>query len=175
MTPTAGAGLLICAGCTSIAVMWRNLLLCAVGAAALTGCGSAAPQYAPATRAAAPAQREPTQAYIDAVQQLLQPPGEMASLVVARIGGDTRGLNPRTAHEAVERTGERIASLKALRLRSPVLRAQRARIVAAIAGPVVTTMNRIAAATDRGETAAIEREGRRLIELVKELPSRVAA
>ena len=155
--------------------MWRNLLPYAIGAVVLTGSGTVALRHSPVARAVVPAQREPTRAYIEAVERLLRPPGELVSLVVASIGGDARGLTPQAAHNAVKQTGDRVTSLRALPLRSPTLRAQRARIVTAIAGPVVATMSRIATATDRGDKVAIAREGRRLIREIKELPSLVVA
>lgn len=150
--------------------MCRRLLLTTCAAALLTGCGSAALQDSPA---AAPPAREPTRAYIEASQRLLQPPGEIASLVVASIGGDPSALDARAVRERVEWTRDRVAALQAVPLRDPGLRAQRTRLVGAIRDPVLLTMDRIASAAARGDANVAVREGQLLINEIKGLPSRV--
>ena len=154
-------------------VLGRQLIhaiLAAALVATLAGCGSESVQ---GLRAAGPSEREPTRAYIDASQRLLQPPGELASLVVASLETNGPRLDAQSARDAVSRTRDRIAILRAVAIRSSGLRAQRARLISAIGGPVIASMDRVAAAAARNDGAAARREGRRLLQEIKELPSHV--
>ena len=96
----------------------------AVACAALAGCGETAPAPDPVTPSG----------YIDAVQDLLDPPGRLASLVPEAVDGTPGPAVSRARlRDLVARARDQLEGFRALRVEDAGLRRQRDRLAGAYA------------------------------------------
>jgi hypothetical protein len=133
----------------------------ALACAAIAGCGDAAPEPAPVTPSA----------YIDAVQDLLDPPGRLASLV-SEATDDTPGPPASRARlrGLVDRARDQLAGFRALRIEDAGLRRQRDRLAGAYAR-LIPRMQTAADALSADDAAAVPAAAGPFLDSLRELPS----
>lgn len=141
----------------------------AVGAlvcAALAGCGGGSDAVTPTAT--------PTQ-YIAAVEQLMDPPAQLASSVSERAGDSTV---PRPSRKRLDRivtsARERLADFRAIRLGDPVLRRQRARLAGAYAR-LIPSMDGVVDALVDEDSTGLATAARPFLDALDSLPSAAAS
>jgi hypothetical protein len=133
----------------------------AVACAALSGCGDTAPAPAPVTPSA----------YITAVQDLLDPPGRLASLV-SEATDDTPGPVPSRSRlrGLVDRARDQLAGFRALRIEDAGLRRQRDRLAGAYAR-LIPRMQTTADALGSDDRDAVPAAAGPFLDSLRDLPS----
>lgn len=133
----------------------------AVACAALAGCDDAPPAQAPVTPSA----------YITAVQELLDPPGRLASLV-SEATDETPGpaVSRSRLRGLVERARDQLAGFRALRIEDAALRRQRDRLAGAYAR-LIPRMQTAADALAAGDPRAVPAAAGPFLDSLRELPS----
>lgn len=133
----------------------------AVACAALSGCGDTAPAPAPVTPSA----------YITAVQDLLDPPGRLASLV-SEATDDTPGPAPSRSRlrGLVDRARDQLAGFRALRIEDAGLRRQRDRLAGAYAR-LIPRMQTAADALASADRDGVPAAAGPFLDSLRDLPS----
>ena len=133
----------------------------AVACAALAGCGGTEPAPAPVAPSA----------YIAAVQDLLDPPGRLASLV-SEATDDTPGPSPSRSRlrGLVNRARDQLAGFRALRIEDAGLRRQRDRLAGAYAR-LIPRMQTAADALASDDRAAVPAAAGPFLDSLRALPS----
>lgn len=133
----------------------------ALACASLAGCGDSAPEPAPVTPSA----------YIDAVQDLLDPPGRLASLVPEAIDGTPGPAASRARLRGlVARARDQLAGFRALRIEDAGLRRQRDRLAGAYAR-LIPRMQTAADALAADDPGALPAAVGPFLDSLRELPS----
>lgn len=133
----------------------------AVACAALAGCGGTASEPAPVTPSG----------YITAVQDLLDPPGRLASLVAEATGATPGPAASRSRLRGlVDRARDQLAGFRALRIEDAGLRRQRDRLAGAYAR-LIPRMQTAADALAAGDRDAVPAAAGPFLDSLRGLPS----
>lgn len=132
---------------------------------ALVACSDAEPVAAPVT---------PSR-YISLVQELLDPPARLASMIAESTDAEAgRAPSQRRLQDLVDTAQERLDAFRGLRVQDAALRGQRDRLASAYAD-LIPRMQAAADALDAGERAEISRTARPFLDSLSSLPSAAAS
>lgn len=113
-------------------------------------------------------------AYLEAVQAALQPPGRLAALVSTGVRERTFTTDGRELNAIVEDARVRLAAVRALRLGAPELRRQRAAFTRGYRA-VLVRMEAVTGAILSGDRGRVVRASRPFFASIRELSSTVAS